>query len=163
MEILDNQKKIIQNQELILKRLQVNKRGDNNNPWTPNATQNTDGVMWTTRDTSAQQSQETRSQRMHERRCEFGCAAFMREEGVTDLSTFYDKCILDGGDVLLSTLSSEISVTDGAESLVGKYARALENEERPIVRCSASVTDGDACYVWNAEISKCLSQSSNKS
>ena len=160
MEIIDNQKKILQNQELILERLlQVNERGDNN-PWTPNEMQNTDGVMWTTEDTSAQQSQENRP---HERRCEIGCAASMRKEGVTDLSAFYDRCVMDGGDVLLSTSTTEMSMTNGAESMVAEYARALERAERPIVRCSASVTESDVCDVWNAEISKCLSQSSNRS
>lgn len=163
MEILENQKKILMNQERILERLlQVNKRGDNN-PWTPNKAQNTDGVMWSTEDTSAQQSQENRRQRMHERRCEIGCVASLRQEGVTDLSTFYDRCVLDGGDVLLSTSTTEMSMTDGAESMIAEYARALERAERPIVRCSASVTESDVCDVWNAEISKCLSQSSNRS
>lgn len=162
MEILDNQKKILQNQELILERLKASKRGDNN-PLTPDETQNTDDVMWTTRDTSAQQSEDNRIQRLHERRCEIACVTSMRKEGVTDLDTFYDKCVLDGGDVLLSTSTAELSMTDGAERLVAEYARALERAERPIVRCSASVTESDVCDVWNAEISKCLSQSSNKS
>ena len=161
MEILANQKKILQNQELILERLQAHKRGENN-PWTPNETQNVDGVMWSTEDTPST-SQENRRQRMHERRCEIGCVASLRKEGVTDLSTFYDKCVLDGGDVLLSTSTTEMSMTDGAESLVAEYARALERAERPIVRCSASVTESDVCDVWDAEISKCMSQSSNKS
>ena len=162
MDILANQKKIIKNQERILERLPTTKSGDQD-PWKPNEAQNTDGVMWSTEDTPSM-SQENPLQRMQQRQCEFGCAASLRREGVTDLSTFYDKCVLDGGDVLLSTLSSEISVTDGAESLISKYARALESDERPIVRCSASVTESDVCDVWNAEISKCLSsQSSNKS
>ena len=131
-----------------------------NDPWTPNA-QNTEDVMWKT-NMSADQSQESRLKRMQEQRCKVGCAGSMEREGVTDLSTFYDTCVIDGGSVLLSTTTSEKTMTTGAEAFVGEYAKALERGDRPIARCSVSVTEDDACDVWNAGISKCMASLNQK-
>ena len=151
MDILKNQKKILQNQERLLEQMSL--KVARNNPWKPH-TQDTDGVMWTTDEVS-------RESRMQEQRCKTGCAASLAGEGVTDLSMFYDKCVLDGGDVLLGT-TSEVSMTTGAEALVGEYAKSLERGERPTVRCSISVTDDNSCDVWNAGISTCMTPSKQK-
>ena len=154
MEILNNQKKILENQERILS--QLSSSSSSNNPWQPNA-KNTEDVLWTTHEVDDATSQEARMERVRVQRCKTGCAASMRAEGVTDLSMFYDKCVLDGGDVLLSTSTAETPMTTGAAALVAEYAKALETGSKPLVRCSVPVTDDDeTCNTWNPTISRCM-------
>lgn len=96
-------------------------------------------------------------ERMRMQRCRTGCTASIRAEGVTDMSMFYDKCVLDGGDVLFSTSTAETLMTTGAVALVAEYAKALETGSKPLVRCSVPVTDdNETCNTLNSTISRCM-------
>lgn len=121
--------------------------------WSPNADDQT-GVLWETSD-DAETSQRNRLEYMA---CRRRCAAPLDAAGVTDLTTFYDRCVLDGGDVTLETSSKARALTADAAAAVRAYAAATDAGARPVVRCSRPVAPG--CDVWNQTVSRCLDRQS---
>jgi len=117
--------------------------------WSPNATNQTD-VLWETSN-DAETSQRDRLEYMA---CRRRCAVPLDAAGVTDLTTFYDRCVLDGGDVTLETSSATDAFTSDAATAVRAYVAATDAGARPVVRCSRPVAPD--CGVWNQAVSRCL-------